>query len=68
LSVTAAPTFPVELTAYEVRALANSAALLDKFVSDRDGDLFLPDGHLTPPLQSAQLKLEMALVLAGEER
>lgn len=68
MSVEAPPTFPVELTAYELRALANCAALLDWFVRSHDGDLYLPDGHAIPPLQSAAMKLETALVLGGEER
>lgn len=66
MSVTAPPLFAVYLTAYEVRALANIASLLDGSLDLEMVDP--PAGHSIPPLQSAQLKLEMALVLAGEER
>jgi hypothetical protein len=60
----------VTLDPYEARALASMAGILGDIlpVICQNTDIQMPDDRDVPPLVTAQMKLEVALALAGAER
>jgi hypothetical protein len=57
----------LELTPHEIRALLRSSRMIELIFEDRDlPRMPPPEGHTIPPLSSAALKLETALVMERE--
>lgn len=61
-----ATTFAVDLDLCEIRALHTAAGVIMEALEQYAGDVALPEGRVVPAAVSAQMKLEAALLGAGE--